>query len=116
MNKPNIAKAVFGDIFTVSEELTRDEIAAINSYLAQFAAPQEVCVGCDKIIRGGIVGFLIGGAPDSTSMEWSIAHGECHCVKCGWPARAYHSDLDGPIKSFSFTLQYHPDVVSKINE
>lgn len=103
-------------------ELADDEQIALNAYFSAFVVPQKnaagtaICVGCGRVMRGGIEGFLLGGAPDSCTMEWGIAHGECFCSNCHWPGRAYHFDIpkDAPIiKRLSVVLQYHPDELSE---
>lgn len=104
-----------------SEPPSEADQYAMDTYFSCFVpwqkdeAGRQVCVGCRRMLRGGIDGFLLGGAPDSATMEWSLTHGECHCSKCGWPARAYHFDIglkDDPIiKRMSLTLQYHPDTI-----
>lgn len=117
----NLPRLKFTDILTFNQEtpLTLTEQEALNTYLCQFVAPQKndlgalICVGCRNKIRGGIEGALLGAGEGNTVMKWSIAHGECECEKCGWPARAYHRNVGGEqdpvIKSMTLTLQYHPD-------
>ncbi len=107
----------------ISGELTPEEEYSLTIYFSHFVAPQKdaegrlICVRCGSVIRGGIDGFLLGGAPGSCTMEWGIVHGECRCTVCRWPARAYHFDIgakDNPIiKRLAVTLQYHPEEVSE---
>jgi hypothetical protein len=57
--------------------------------------------------------FLGGLLDDTTSWEWSLTHGECHCRECGWPARAYHYDIGKVgdktlIQRLNATLAVHP--------
>jgi hypothetical protein len=101
-----------------AEPPSAEDQHAMDIYFGHFVTAKDddghlVCVRCRNRIRGGIEGFLMGGAPGSTSMEWGLVHGECFCVRCKWPARAYHFDIgrkDDPlIKRMSLMLQYHPD-------
>lgn len=113
-----LPRVTHADLLTVTKgEFTSEDKYALDTYLSKFVKPQtndagkHTCVGCDHVIRGGIEGFMLGGAPDSCTMEWGLAHGECFCSNCGWPARAYHFDV-GPIKRMEIVLQYHPDGIS----
>jgi hypothetical protein len=103
-----------------SEEPSAEDQAAMDAYFRAFVAmPHDaegkpLCIGCGSRVRGGIEGVLLGGAPGSCTMQWSLAHGECHCSVCGWPARAYHYDIGGTgeaalIARMNVTLQIHPD-------
>jgi hypothetical protein len=111
------------DVFTVpdgKEPPSEADQAALNAYLRVFAVPRmsdhgvTLCVGCGAEMQGGLTGALLGGAPGKATWQWSIAHGECHCSRCGHPARAYHYDIGGTgddaiIKRLNLTLQVHPD-------
>lgn len=50
--------------------------AAFAEYLTQFTPGTEppACPGCES--KAGV--------------EWSIAHGQAHCYRCGYPCRVYH--------------------------
>jgi hypothetical protein len=46
-------------------------------------------------------------------IDWSLAHGEAHCVGCGYPARVYHYfyvPAQGEMRIVK-PLWYHPDFV-----
>lgn len=68
------------------------------------------CVGCGKLLAGGIVGLFLG-----QTFTWGIAHGEGYCRECGYPARAIHYDV-GPIKRLEFIFQYHPEEIRSNEE
>lgn len=120
------ARLTWQDIFKVpdgKEPPSVEDQAKLDAYLGMFAKPEAedghpLCIGCGSKMRGGIDGFLLGGAPGCATWEWSLAHGECHCSKCGYPARAYHYDIGGEgddalIKRLNLTLQVHPDNVER---
>lgn len=114
-------KVTWRDVFTVpdgAEPPSATDIQALDSYLSAFAKPESknghaLCIGCGAKMLGGIDGYLLGGADGNATWEWSLAHGECHCSRCGYPARALHYDIGGKgedalIRRLSLTLQYHP--------
>ena len=92
-------------------------IQALDEYLAAFAKPVRSATGGEIIGRhdclncsGRLDGFI-------GTFQWGIVHGEGKCIKCGWPARAYHRPkldgeeiFDGPLQRI---LQYHPDFIKE---
>jgi len=113
----DVRHADVGDLgIEFTPETAADLRETLEGYVKAFAKPvrreagndlvgQHLCLKCGESLDG----FLIG------TFEWGLAHGEGHCSKCGWPARAYHfikhngEDLfTGPLRRI---LQYHPDVV-----
>lgn len=115
------------DVFSVpdgAEPLSQAHQDALDAYLSAFAKPREgpngeaLCLGCGAKMKGGIEGYLLGGGPGNATWEWSLAHGECHCSQCGYPARALHYDIGGKgedalIRRLTLTLQYHPDFMQR---
>lgn len=100
-------------------EADRDVLA---TYFGRFMATptndkgQKVCPCCRMVQRSGIEGALLGGAPGSTTLEWSLAHGEAHCRVCTWPYRVYHYDIGGAgadalIQSLTCALAVHPSEI-----
>lgn len=74
------------------------------------------CIGCGSTLVGkDLVDSYIVGA----TFEWGLAHGEGHCVECGYPARALHyvkfDNDEGELK-FSRVLQYHPSELKHRDE
>jgi hypothetical protein len=111
----------FASLVTYLASTGFEDVAALNEYFAQFVAipkndkGEDVCLGCDKpFYSDGLMNALLGGSPARASWEWSLAHGECHCSNCGYPARAYHYDIGGAngteplIKRLNVTLPVHP--------
>lgn len=102
------------DLFTVGEGADADDLNALASYLANFAAPirndrqNQDCLHCGEELTGMMAGLFGRGG-----FEWGLAHGEGHCRGCGYPARAHHwiKGADGKeIASFrNLVLQYLPD-------
>jgi hypothetical protein len=84
--------------------LTDTDRSAMTDYFSKFLPPHEKfhCVGCDSVLTGGLVGFLMGA-----TFTWGIANGEGFCCECGYPARAYHRNV-GPVEFLDMVLQYHP--------
>lgn len=87
----------------------RDSVnAALDSYFAQFVAPENgICVNCHRVLDG-----LLG------SFQWGLVNGEGSCGQCGYPARALHDPKDeqGSIfeRRLQLILQYHPDDLDPI--
>lgn len=122
-----LPRLTWRDVFTLNEgaTMTEDEQARLNAYFGQFVAlpknekGESVCLGCDlpfyKDEGSGLLSALLGGAPHRASWEWGLAHGECRCTKCGWPARAYHFNIgktdtdDAIITRLNITLAVHAD-------
>lgn len=115
-------KLTWRDVFTQpegAEPLSEADQRTLDAYLSAFAHPESkdghaLCIGCGASMRGGIDGYLLGGADGNATWEWSLAHGECHCSRCGYPARALHYDIGGTgedalIRKLTLTLQYHPE-------
>lgn len=107
-----------------SPPLTDEQQAELNAYFGRFCLPfvkndTVVCPGCEAQVVGGLLGSFLGGGEGKTYFDWAIVHGECRCVKCGYPARALHYDLGGKgkdavIERMTFMLPYHPhDLVVK---
>lgn len=91
------------------ETLLRMERA--GDYLRHFLPPGERgdCAFCGSR-QGGLTAAILGGG-----FEWGLQHGEGHCSRCGYPARAYHDlkDADGAkVINGALILQYHPDEIS----
>jgi hypothetical protein len=111
-----VPRLAWQKIVTVTDgfSLSDEEQRILGEYFSQFVEPQRdadgnaVCICCRSVMRGGIEGWLLGGAPGSCTMDWGLVHGECFCSACGYPARAYHYKI-GPIDVLRVTLQYHPD-------
>jgi hypothetical protein len=119
------------DVLTLNEgsTLSDTEQTSLNEYFGQFADPKRndkgetLCVGCSlPFYNDGLMSALLGASPGRTSYEWGIAHGICKCIKCGWPARAYHYDIGKDdagqpiIKRMNVTLPFHPSVVRRNDE
>ena len=96
------------EMFTVKEELSEADAAAMDAYFSRFVMPESgelettKCIGCGSVLCGGIMSVLLGA-----TFTYGLAHGEGFCNKCKWPARSHHYDV-GPIKRFVAVLQYHP--------
>lgn len=121
----NLPRMTWRDLFTVqdgAEPPSAEDQAILDSYLSRFVVlPKNdqdapVCLGCGCAFgKDALIGFLMSGAPGRTKWEWSLAHGECHCDVCGWPARAYHYDIgktetrEALINRMNITLAVHPD-------
>lgn len=115
-------------IFRVQAALEAETVRALDSYFSPFAQFPFVlspdgkadiqhghpCLRCGTPLLASLVGQLLGDG-----FEWGLAHGEGHCRKCGWPARAYHHvcTADGELLvSIRYViLQYHPRVVKKVH-
>jgi hypothetical protein len=105
-----------------AEQLSPDDTAALDSYFRQFIQTdfgenaERKCPCCDSSFgKGGLVGFLMAGAPGHATLEWDIAHGEAFCSHCRYPFRVYHRDV-GPIKFLNVGLAYHPNELSLRSE
>jgi hypothetical protein len=105
------------DIFTVSDDLPAEDLAALTDYLSAFASPKNAdgkfaCINCETEMDGMMAAFGIGAA-----YEWGFVHGEARCDRCGWPARGMHyiKRPDGvEVASIrNLFLPYHPSQVTK---
>lgn len=103
------------DIFTVSDDMPAEDMAALTEYLSAFAPPKNAagefaCINCETVMDGMRAMFGIGAA-----YEWGIVHGEARCSKCGWPARGMHyvKRPDGAevVSITNLFLPYHPSLV-----
>lgn len=110
-------------IITVDSETPPEMIAALDAYFTPFAQvpikddgklAELPCLKCGELLNGDFVGFLMD---NGGGFEWGLTHGEGHCKKCGWPARAYHFIKDKDGKELGsirgLILQYHPDFVER---
>lgn len=108
----NIPKCVMDDIgMAIAGEDPKMVVAAMNSYLARFAAPILVekvyrCLKCGCDLSG-----LLG------TFQWGMVNGEGTCTNCDWPCRAHHypkdADGDGIFDgALEVILQYHPTHVT----
>ncbi len=113
-----IARMSFADLFSAKPDAEQPRaalVAAVDEYLKPFARPARTnnpaadltgslpCLQCGEFQDG-----LFG------SFRWTLAHGEGHCCKCGWPARAIHylkDDKGVEFATIRTILQYHPDYV-----
>ena len=87
----------------VSEEQAAAELQivreAVDKQVQQFAAPSQLCIGCDRHVAGFMGTFT-----------WGLASGEGFCGACGYPMRGQHyAPKGGPGLTFRAVLQYHPD-------
>lgn len=69
-------------------------LAAMNAYLARFAAGFD-CPGCKNKL-GGLLG----------TFTYGLAHGEGYCSHCSYPCRANHYPEDD--LRFVLIMPYHP--------
>lgn len=106
--------AAFGMKLIPKGDATPEEIAAataemeatITNQVKCFVPPQKECLGCGSILAGSD----IAEAYLRATFTYGLAHGEGHCGKCGYPARANHyPPKDGSGLTFARVLQYHPD-------
>lgn len=118
----NLPPLTWRDVFTPTEgadPISAKDQAAMDAYFSVFVAwpkndnGESVCICCRKIVRGGLMGGILGGAPNSTTFPWGFAHGECSCNECGWPSRAIHYDIGGKgddalVQRLNLNLLYHP--------
>lgn len=117
----NLSPLAWGDLFTERPDapLSDADRAVLDAYFGKFVATQkdkdgkQVCLCCRRILRSGLAGALLGGSRGSTTLEWSLAHGEAHCRECGWPYRVYHRDIGGAgddalISFVNVALAVHP--------
>lgn len=120
-----LPRLTWQDVFTLKDgsTLTDEQQAALNDYFGRFVQlptndkGESVCFGCGKSFGKGdaLMGFLLSGAPGRTTWVWALAHGECRCRECGWPARAYHYDVgkvnggEPVFTRINVTLAVHPD-------
>ncbi len=102
--------------------LSEEHARILDAYFRRFVElpknekGESVCLGCDlPFCKDELTDALLGGSPFRASWRWSLAHGERHCTKCGWPARAYHYDIgksetsEALITRMTLTLAIHPD-------
>jgi hypothetical protein len=126
MPKITVERLDWRTLIEPKAETPPDIIAALDKYFEPFAQGpftvkpdgkrdfgKQPCLKCDAPLSGGLAEALLGEG----GFEWGLAHGEGHCRKCRWPARAYHfiKDADGKdlMSIRGFIIQYHPDFVSK---
>jgi hypothetical protein len=92
-------------------ECDADTQTIFDEYFSHFVVPNDEgkCFKCGTV-QAGLMAALIGG------FVYDLQHGEGHCSKCHWPARANHyfKDRNGKeLGSMQMILQYHPDFVTK---
>lgn len=85
-------------------------IAKADLYCNAFVVPDGKCICCGEYLTGGrsLLNFL-------GTFTWGIAHGEGHCGKCHYPARAIHR-IDGVGTLSGVILQYHPSQLTLSTE
>lgn len=107
-------------IKVVDEPLTPEQEAALDKHFQMFVEWQkdgnaQICVCCRKKFGIDSLSYALLLDVSETRLEWDLAHGECHCTTCGWPARQLHYDLGGSepvITRLSMAFQYHPDGIT----
>ena len=120
----NLPPLTWRDLFieTPDAPLSEAKRAVLDEYFKQFVATptnddgKKVCVCCRCVMRSGIDGALLGGAPGSTTLAWSLVHGKAHCRECGWPYIVYHRDIGGTggealIECLDIGLAIHPNLM-----
>jgi hypothetical protein len=105
----NVERGTFANM--LKGECDDETKKLFDEYFSHFVVPEEEgkCLKCGTV-QGGLMAALLGG------FTYDLQHGEGHCSKCHWPARANHyfKDKDGKaIGSMRMILQYHPDFVTK---
>lgn len=123
---PTVDHLDWRTLISAGEDTPPEILAALDSYFATFAQPELVvgddgektcgnrpCIECGEPLAGGLLGFLTSEG----GFEWGLVHGEGHCRKCRWPARAHHfvKDEQGEeiLSLTNVVLQYHPDHVKR---
>lgn len=103
------------------DDAFRANMARVDDYLRAFVdlrndGDEPTCLGCGRAFVEALKAILLP-SDHVTRWEWSLAHGEVHCVTCGWPGRAYHYDVgktdteDAVIPSLRVVLAVHPDEI-----